>query len=380
MSIVWVILGAMLLIWGQDWFFGHYWDKNLTVGLSFSEESAVQGETCELCERVENEKWLPLPALKVKFQVSRQLEFVNQDGGSSVTDQYYRNDVMSVRSYTRHVRRLPFTCKKRGYYVINGLDIVAGNFFLNKELPRSLKSDARLYVYPKPCQNPEFMQALQKLNGEVLSKRHLLEDPFEYRGIREYSPHDTMREINWKATARTGELMVNMKNYTALKAVRIFLNLEDAAILRQEDLLETAVSMAAGAAELFLNQGIRTALYTNGADILTGEQTGLEAASGAGHMETVNRALARIDLNQTIEAFVPSLGETVLETKEAGGAVFTLFFSPNAREDFQELLCKCLEKNMDFAWICPAKEQVTVCAPLESRTTVISVRDGEVLS
>ena len=289
MIIVWVILGAAVLLFLQDRLYAHYWNKNLTVGLAFAEESATEGDTGVLCETVENRKILPLPALKVKFAVSRCLIFEEADGGSSVTDQFYRNDVLSVRPYMRHVRRLFFLCKKRGYYTITALDVVAGNLFLSRELPMSLKCDAQFYVYPRPWKEQSFLRTLQKLNGEILSRRHLLEDPFEYRGIREYFPGDAMRDINWKATARTGDLKVNMKNYTALKAVRLFVNLEDGALLRREDMLEASISMAAGAAAFFLDQGIRTALYTNGPDILTGDPVGMEASSGPAHMETINR-------------------------------------------------------------------------------------------
>lgn len=250
MILIWVILGIAALIFLQERLYRRCWDKNLSVQLAFSEESAVQGEYCMLTERVENRKFLPLPALKVKFQVSRNLVFEEtQSGSSSVTDLYYRNDVLSVRPYMRHVRRLTFFCRKRGYYTIHAVDLVAGDLFLAREFPRSISAETQLYVYPRPYAGTEFVQAMQKLNGEILSRRHLLEDPFEYRGIREYSQRDSLRDINWKATARTGDLKVNMKNYTALKAVRIFLNLEDGALLRKETLLEGAICMAAGAAE-----------------------------------------------------------------------------------------------------------------------------------
>lgn len=357
MIVIGVILGALLLMLLETKLYARYWDKDLTVTLEFARESVVQGESCVLCECVENRKLLPLPALKVKFQVSRQLQFEETDQGSSVTDQYYRNDVLSIRPYMRHVRKLSFICKKRGFYLINGLDLVAGDLFLSSELPKSLSSDARLYVYPKPYCGLEFVQALTKLNGEILSRRHLLEDPFEYRGIREYSVRDTMRDINWKAAARTGELKVNMKNYTAEKAVRLFLNLEDGTVMRQEKLLEISISMAAGAARDFLSQGMRTALYTNGPDILTREMIRLEAAGGAGHMESINRGLARIDLDKKAPPFVELLQAEVLKKNESGQELFSLFFSADMRDDFQELLCACIEKRMDFAWFCPVSGQ-----------------------
>lgn len=375
MIVIWVLLGAVFLGYLQEKLYARYWDKNLSVSLHFQEESVTEGESCVLCEQVENEKLLPVPALKVKFQVSRYLQYEQEDGASSVTDQYYRNDVLSIRPYMRHVRKLTFSCKKRGFYRINGLDMVAGNLLLSKELPKSLSSDAQLYVYPKAFRGAEFEQALQKLNGEILSRRHVLEDPFEYRGIREYGPYDTMRDINWKATARTGELKVNMKNYTSLKAVRIFVNLEDGAILRRMELLEDSISMAAGMAELFLKQGIRTALYTNGPDVLTGEQVCLEAASGIGHMESINRGLARIELSQSAPSFVKGLEDAVLERKDRTGSVFSIFLSADAQDDFQKLLCKCLERDMDFVWICPTLPgmDVKILPALERYATVILV-------
>ena len=68
-------------------------DEELFVSLAFSRKSTVRGESCELLETIENRKLLPLPVLKVKFQVSRQLAFEDAGTESSVTDQYYRNDV-----------------------------------------------------------------------------------------------------------------------------------------------------------------------------------------------------------------------------------------------------------------------------------------------
>ena len=379
MSLIGIILGAFLLFYLQDRLYCRFWDKNLSVSLEFSRKAAVEGEECELCERVENRKLLPLPALKVKFQVSRELQFEDEEGVSSVTDQYYRNDVLSVRPFMRHVRRLRFRCKKRGYYWINGLDVVAGTLFLSGELPRSLESETRLYVYPRLWRSPEFSRLLQRLNGEILSRRHMLEDPFEFRGIREYSPWDTMRDINWKATARTGDLKVNMKNYTAQKAVRIFVNLEDGAVMRHEELLEASIRMAAGAAAYFLAQGIRTSVYTNGPDIVTGELVGMEAASASWHMETINRGLARIDLSKRAPSFVRSLKEAALGQNEAAGTLFTVFISSDAQEDFQELLEECVRQGTDFCWICPIMEhgEEKIRKALEPYAQKIRVREGE---
>lgn len=75
MLIIWIGLGAVLLFAAQAWIYSHYWEKGLSAELLFSRESAVEGEECLLLERVENRKLLPLPMLKVKFQVSRTCGF-----------------------------------------------------------------------------------------------------------------------------------------------------------------------------------------------------------------------------------------------------------------------------------------------------------------
>ena len=56
MSLIGIILGAFLLFYLQDRLYCRLWDKDLSVSLEFSGKSAVEGEECELCERVENRK------------------------------------------------------------------------------------------------------------------------------------------------------------------------------------------------------------------------------------------------------------------------------------------------------------------------------------
>lgn len=114
---------------------------------AFSRKSTVRGESCELLETIENRKLLPLPVLKVKFQVSRQLAFEDAGTESSVTDQYYRNDVFSVRPYTRHIRSLRFTCKKRGF-TGSRPGRCGGRSVLTHELPKSLPVDSSCMSTP----------------------------------------------------------------------------------------------------------------------------------------------------------------------------------------------------------------------------------------
>lgn len=349
MKIIGLGIIAFLLFTLQVRIYEKFWNKKLKVSVAFSQKVLTEGETGEVVEVIENRKWLPLPMLKVKFQTSRNLEF-DQIPGSTATDQYYRNDIFQIGGGEKITRKLSFLAKKRGYYHIKNIDIVGADLFLTTEMGKSMSTNCYLYVYPKLFDSREFMMSLQRLNGEVIVKRHMLEDPFEYRGIREYQPFDDIRSVNWKATAKTGDLMVNQKNYTAMQTIRIFLNTEDNGVLKRHDEMEACMQIVMGLTGFFLAQGIKVAVYSNGKDIITGEPVKLDGGAGAGQQDAVGRALARIDVAKEPWNFVELFEETVLN--DAGSSI-TLFVSPNGYDDFLGLLSRYAEKGMTYTWFYP---------------------------
>ena len=326
------------------------WYRNLTVEIGFSREHIFEGEESELREVIENRKRLPLPMLKVKFKTDRHLVFGDSVEGARTTDQFYRNDMFRISGGEKITRTLKFTGGRRGFYEIDGAGLVASDIFLTSQMVMELRLYTEIYVYPKPYDSQELRRSLTQINGEVLSKRHLLEDPFEYRGIREYQPFDDMRSINWKATAKTGELKVNQKNYTSLKSIRIFFNVEDDNIMKKEECVEASLQLVAGLSAFFLKQGIQTACYGNGLDIRTHKPLSIEAKAGDGQFDTICRGLARLDTKQPTASFSGCFEERLFS--EARGTI-TCFVSPNRYDDFLELLLKYADAGNEFYWFYP---------------------------
>lgn len=349
MKIIGIGLIAFLLFRLQQWVYSRNWNKSLTARVEFASKSIFQGEEGQLLEIVENRKYLPLPMLKVKFQTSRNLEFADM-GNSRVTDRFYHNDIFQIGSGEKITRRITFTGKKRGCYKIENIDLVASDLFFSVEMTESREADGYFYVYAKPYNSEEMRQSLKQLNGEIITKRHLQEDPFEYRGIREYQYYDDMRSVNWKATAKTGELKVNQKNYTALQMIRIFFNIEDIGILKREEAVEGCLQIVAGLAENFLRMGISVAVYGNGVDIISGEPVMLEYSAGAGQLERIYKALARVDTASPTVSFADTFGEQLMQT---GLSTYTFMVAPNSYEDFMELLEKYQAGGQDYAWFYP---------------------------
>ncbi len=349
MKIVEIGLIVFIFFLLQQKLYKKFWDKNLYVSVSFRQTRINEGETGEILEVIENRKRLPLNMLKVKFQTSRFLEFAD-DKSSKTTDQFYRNDIFQIGGGERITRKLTFVGKRRGYYHIKNIDIVGSDLFLTMEMVKSTGTACYLYVYPKLFDSREFRMSLQKLNGEVLVKRHLLEDPFEYRGIREYQPSDDIRSVNWKATARTGALKVNQKNYTAMQTIRIFLNVEDNGILKKETEVESSIQIVMGLTAFFLAQGIKVACYANGRDVITGESVSVDGGAGAGQQDVIGRSLARINTEVEPWSFGELFGDKIIN--DAQGTI-TLFVSPNGYPDYLELLERCEQEGIEYTWFYP---------------------------
>lgn len=345
-----ILVVALLLYLGQKTIYQKVWHKNLRVRLSFQEEGIWEGQESTLSEIIENQKRLPLTMLKVKFQTDRHLLFADTKG-SRTTDKFYRNDIFQIGALEKVTRVLRFTAGRRGYYTIAEADLVASDLFLTAQYTATADiGHSSLYVYPKPFSHPEFRQSLKQLSGQVLTKRHLLEDPFEYRGIREYQPQDDLKSINWKATARTGEFKVNQKNYTAEKSVRIFINLEDTGILKKEDCVEASLQIATALLLLFLEQGMQVAVYCNGVDVLHNEPCILEAGGGIRQREAVLRSFALIDTSKPVRSFSELFSSRL---SESSGALMTCIVSPNAYDDFASLILQYHTRHPDMKWFLP---------------------------
>lgn len=87
--------------------------------------------------------------------------------------------------------------------------MVSSGLFMNDINLVGTNQNANIVVFPKQI-NPELTDiTFSKIMGAVEKNTYLNPGIFEFRGIREYDTHDTMNMINWKASARTGQLMVN---------------------------------------------------------------------------------------------------------------------------------------------------------------------------
>ncbi|MBR5712145.1 MAG: DUF58 domain-containing protein [Lachnospiraceae bacterium] len=297
-----ILLGVVLVSYLlAKWFYAKNWKKNLGFSLEFSQETAHEGEWVSLEEVITNNKAMPLPALKVKFQLSRYMQIENMDM-KNVTDHYYRNDLFSIGEYKRVIRRIPVMATKRGPYRVEGVQVVGCDFFFSRQHALIVDSATQLLVTPKNYTIGTGDLPFRTMWGDVVSKLKLYEDFSAFAGLRDYQPGDPIQKINWKASARTGDWQVNYYDTTMDKRLHIVLHAERGPMQHEEELREELLRLGVSftSSALAIGQSVSLECNVSGSD--GGTPLLVPEGSSMGHLSTIEIGLAGIDYETIFDA------------------------------------------------------------------------------
>lgn len=293
MNILLFLIGAAVVYWLQFGFCKLTWNYKLKADAKFADNQTTEGETTNLTITVENRKVIPVLTVKTNVAVDRGLDFKEQSN-LAISDKNYRSEIFSLRGYEKVQRDISLFCAKRGLYQINNIDLVGNDLFYSHRFIDQQKVKSNLCVYPGKADARQLMVATQKMTGETVVRSSDCDDPFTFRGIRQYQSFDPIRDINWKASAKTGDLRVNIRDFTAEQEIAMILDTEWDSLLKPEALLEESIRIAAGMADEFVGKGVMTSLYTNGHDCLTGELFNIGGGANAAHADAIRYGLARL--------------------------------------------------------------------------------------
>lgn len=356
MNILLFVIGAAIIYWLQMVFCKLTWNRKLQADATFSENQAKEGDTVKLTVTVENKKFLPILTVKTNIEVDRGLEFQDQSN-LAISDKNYRSEIFSMRGNERVQRDIPLFCAKRGYYHIDGMDFVGNDLFYTRRFLAHQKINTSICVYPGKTDARQLMVATQKMTGETVVRSSDCDDPFTFRGIRQYQSFDSIRDINWKASAKTGDLRVNIHDFTADQEIAIILDTEWDALLRPDSLLEESIRIAASMADEFIGQGVMTSMYTNGHDCLTDETFSIGGGANAQHSSAIFYGLARMQLKKQKEA--STIIELIKKQTEQMDAqpnrkVSWVFISTETNERVAAAWKELSERAVKAYWIVPA--------------------------
>ncbi len=323
--------------------------ENLNLKVDFSKNIADFGEDVELIEVAENRKRLPLPFIILKFECPREIRFYDMEN-TSTSDHLYREDMLTMRAFSKHTRRIKAQCTKRGYYVFPRVGITTSDMFLTERFTRDFPNDSDLVVLPELI-DTNIMRTLTSVTlSDMQCRRTLLTDPFTLAGIREYDPNDPMKSINWTASAKTGTLMVNQNASTCTQKVHVFMNLDFYNQKRSTSLLESSISLAYSYLHELAELGIPASIYTNGRDVITDSPAISETDLGSASLEERAVMLARIDLKKQVVPF-EEIVEKYLPSTDRDD--FILVISPQFNGSFRSVLSEMKTRRPSVHWLMP---------------------------
>ncbi|WP_424768915.1 DUF58 domain-containing protein [Paenibacillus sp. sgz302251] len=305
MILFWFIIAAIGILYVQNRLFQSFVLRHIKYKRHFQTKSCYRGEQVELIEQISNAKWLPVPWLRVESLLSTHLHFQRQDNFSVSSGQLYQNhkSFFTLKPYTKITRTHRITCTKRGWYQLQTVTVTGGDLLGFTNVSTSIPLSGQLLVYPKPAQVPVHELPYHSWQGDQSVQRWIISDPFVIAGVRNYQAGDTFKQVNWKATAKTGRLQVHQHDYTANRRLMIYLNVDDAEgmwrSVNDEALIERGIEWAAGAAEAVIEQGMDVGFAANMPLIGSIDSVHVEPLGGHEHLLELYEWMAKLQIKRT---------------------------------------------------------------------------------
>jgi len=352
MNIIYILLALVAILIVEGYIYRRYWPKGIKARVQFEQDCAVEGDTVQLRETVEYTGILPLPWVRLRFRVSRGLGFENAPN-AIVTDYYNREEIFSIRRMEKVTRCLPVRCDRRGQHRIANIDVVSSDMFLTSRQSVRMDGNAGIIVYPRRTQIPGIIDAVRQTIGEQAMRRSRIEDPFMFRGVREYVPGDQLSHINWRAAARTDQLMVNQYDCTSELYVSIWLNIDEYLDRRDHGLCEESIRIAATLIDTLIDDGVPVGLRCNGTDCFGSGNVMIGQGCSPEHKDTCLTALARLDLEKNsvpMKEFIEKMPKDVSDNE------LVIVISSETGEK----LCADISKaaaDSELFWIAPVRSE-----------------------
>jgi uncharacterized protein (DUF58 family) len=227
-------------------------EPDFLASVELERERVVEGD--EITIRIHLEARTPIERLEVHLPLPKGLAIV--EGASPVT--------LHLDPGEERIVELKVRCKRWGAYLVGRLRVRAhdrlGLFaYEGNRGPRT-----PLKVYPRA---EELRLLVRPLETQVFTGNQVARtkgEGIEFADLREFEHGDSLRRINWRASARRGDLWVNEQHPERNTDVIIFLDTFVEARENDESTLDFAVRAAASLADHYLERKDRVGLISFG--------------------------------------------------------------------------------------------------------------------
>lgn len=232
------------------------------------ESRAFPGEEINLNYRLTNRKLIPLPRIEMRDQLPELLSPQELDlpPGSAARANAYTH-ATHLGWYERATWAIDLPCPQRGYYRLGPARLQSGDGFGIFSSQRDEVHIDGIVVYPRTVPLTELGLPAARPFGDVRGRERIFEDPMRFAGLREYQPGDSLRRIDWKATARSGVMQSRVYEPSSTHHFIVALNVDTLEHSWQgflPEVFENTISAAASVARWAYEDRQAVGLVANG--------------------------------------------------------------------------------------------------------------------
>ncbi len=249
-----------------------YWSVHLfdrvSLRRTLGERRAFVDEPVNLHVELENRKPLPLPWYEWRIAVADHTDVAGETlAAAAAPGVSYLRRRGAIGWYEKQAWDFQLSISERGYHQYGGATIRSADLlgvFPRQDADRDLQ---HLIVFPRVYSLEDLGIAAERPFGELRGRIRMYEDPLRIAGLREFRSGDSLRRVDWKATARRGDLTSRIYDPAASRQLYIMVNVDTLShawegYLKEE--LERTVSTAASLAVWAAGQRHAVGLLANG--------------------------------------------------------------------------------------------------------------------
>jgi len=227
-------------------------EPRLGISLSVDRERALERDEIEIALDVSTET--PVERLELMLVVPEGLEVA--EGENPVAIRLGRDDDRTVAFTLR--------CVHWGNYALGDIRLRARNRFGLVAWEHRLDRTTHLRVYPHPDALRRLVAPVetQPFTGNEVARQK--GEGLEFADLRVFAPGDRVRSINWRASARRNELVVNERHPERNTDVILFLDTFAEARRGARSTLDLAVGAASTIASRYLERRDRVGVVSFG--------------------------------------------------------------------------------------------------------------------
>jgi uncharacterized protein (DUF58 family) len=290
---------VLFYLFAGSYLVGRWWSgysiKKISTRRIFTDKVFPE-ETVPVAIEIKNQSWLPAVWLKIQ-------DLYPVD----IADARTFHQVLSLGPHETVQLKYQLKPRKRGYYTVGPMSLNSGDLLGMSPDAVGEAPVSHLTVYPRviPLRRPNLPS--RSPMGTLPYHQPMFEDPSRPMGKRDYTNGDSLRRIDWKATASSGQLQVKLFEPSIALETALFLNLNQAEYYQKSvyDATELAIVVAASLASWSIANRQSSGLFTNGLDPYlepSQEQTNyhtLPPHKGRAQLMHILEILARVKSHET---------------------------------------------------------------------------------